>query len=175
MKNQVNLLASIGLAIGAIFGMSGLLFTSPITQLCLFVISGVGFTAGLSLLAVKFLREQNDLLATGFLLFAIGEAISTLNAAADEATSLSAFAGCMLFYAVGFALVCFPPKFVTWTRITGLLSALIFLIAATRFYLGYGIDTSDTLPGIGYGLLTITIAGWIVFLLKERAALKTNS
>ena len=175
MQTQINLIAAIGLAIGAFFGMSGLFFTTPTVQLCVFVISGVGFTTGLALLAVKFLREQQDLLATGFLLFAIGEAISTLSAAAEEKTGTAAFAGCMLFYFVGFMFICLTPIFPLWTRITGILSALIFLTAASRFYLGFGIDTADTLPGLAYGLLTITIVGWIVYLLKERTELKKIS
>jgi hypothetical protein len=168
MKNHINIIASFGLAIGAIFGMSGLVFAEPVTQLCLFVISGVGLATGVGLLAVKFMREENDLIATGFLLFAIGEAISTLNAAGDEESAVSAFAGCMLFYVVGFLLISVPARFPNWVRITGLAAAIPFLVAAARFYLGQGLDTSDTLPGIGYSLLTITIIGWIVTLLQER-------
>ena len=71
--------------------------------------------------------------------------------------------------------ICLTPIFPLWTRITGILSALIFLTAASRFYLGFGIDTADTLPGLAYGLLTITIVGWIVYLLKERTELKKIS
>jgi hypothetical protein len=176
MNANINLIASIGLAIGALFGMSGLAFTSPVAQLCLFVISGVGFTVGLTLLVVKFLWEKDEFLATGFLLFAMGETISTLNAAADEQTAASSFAGCMLFYVTGFLFICLRPTFPLWTRITGLLSATIFLAAAIRFYLGYGISTADTLPGIGYGLLTLTLIGWITYLLRERSeSFKTSA
>ncbi len=174
MKTQSNLIASIGLGIGVILGMSGLAFTAPTTQLCLFVISGIGFTTGLALLAFKFSKEKQEILATGFLLFAIGEAISTLNAAADEKTANAAFAGCMLFYFVGYLFICLTPKFPLWTRISGMASALIFVVAASRFYLGYGINSADTLPGIGYGLLTLTIVGWIVYLLRERPILTSE-
>lgn len=161
-----NLIASIGLAAGALFGMSGQVFTEPVTQTCLFVISGAAFTMGLVLLTFKYLRQKNDIVAAGFLLFSIGEAISTAATAADEKTALSAFAACMLFYIMGFLLVCLPATFPNWVRITGLVSATLFAIASTKFYLGYGIHYNDALAGIGYGLLTITIIGWIISLLK---------
>jgi hypothetical protein len=170
MKNQLNLLASIGLATGAIFGMSGMFFPDPTIQLCLFVISGMGLLTGMILLFVKFLREQNDLVAAGFLIFAIGESVSTGAAAGDEMTGKAAFAACMLFYVVGFLLICLPAQFPIWVRLTGLASAIPFLIAASRFFIGYGIDSSDTLPGIGYGLLTLTIVGWILYLMREKKA-----
>ena len=170
MKNQINVLASVGLAIGAIFGLSGMFFTAPTTQLCLFVISGMGLTMGLVLLAMKSLREKNDIVAAGFLLFAIGEAISTGGAAADEKTGEATFAACMLFYVVGFLLILIPARFPVWVRITGLAAAVPFLIAASRSFLGYGLSSADTLPGIGYGLLVLTIIGWIATLLREKEA-----
>lgn len=173
MNRNINVIASIGLATGALFGMSGIAFSNPTIQIILFVISGWGFTTGLALLAIKFLREKSDLIACGFFLFAIGEAVSTLTAAADEKTSASAFAGCMLFYTVGFLLILFNKKFALWTRITGLTSALLFFIAASRFYLGYGISSNDTLPGIAYGLLTVTLIGFILYLVKEQPTKET--
>jgi hypothetical protein len=174
MNHKTNLLASIGLAIGAVFGLSGMFFTAPTTQLVLFVISGIGLTMGMVLLSIKFIRENKDAPAAGFLLFAIGEAISTGGAAADAQTAESTFACCMLFYVVGLVLICTPKQFPAWVRIAGLASAVPFFLAAARKYLGYGLDSADTLPGIGYGLLILTIIGWIVALLRERGPLESR-
>ena len=168
MKKRTNHLASIGLAIGAVFGLSGLFFTEPVTQTCLFVISGVGLSAGLALLSVKFLRENDDCLAAGFMLFSIGEAILTCNTPAEESTADASFACGMLFYVVAFILISLSKRFPLWLRLTGLAAAIPFSIAAARFLLGYGIDSSDTFPGMGYGLLTLCIVGWIITLLREK-------
>ena len=167
MNTQVNRPASIGLAIGVIFGMSGIPFTDPTISTILFNISGVGLTTGVALLAMRYLSEQKLFLATGFLLFAIGECALTLSAASDKATADSAFAGCMLFYFIGYLLIISRKYFPLWTRITALISALVFLVTASRFYLGYGISPQDPLPGMAYGFLSITLLGWIIFLTKE--------
>ncbi|MCB0667245.1 MAG: hypothetical protein KDC80_15565 [Saprospiraceae bacterium] len=162
MNTKRNVIAAIGLGIGVVFGMSGLAFDNPRTQLIFWVISGVGFTTGLALMAVKYLQQGKDLAAAGFLLFSIAECISTLTAAAEKATSDATFAGCMLFYTVGFFFICLPNRYAMWIRITGIISASLFLVAACRFYLGYGISPNDTLPGIAYGFLTVTILGFIL-------------
>lgn len=167
MNTKRNVLAAIGLGIGVVFGMSGLAFDNPRTQLIFWVISGVGFTTGLALMAIKYLKQGKDLAATGFLLFSIAECISTLTAAAEKATSDATFAGCMLFYTVGFLFICLPNRYAIWIRFTGIISASLFLVAACRFYLGYGISPNDTLPGLAYGLLTTTILGFIWDLRKE--------
>ncbi len=168
MNSNTHFIAMIGLAIGALFGMSGLVFTSPLVQTALFVFSGVGLSLGLLLLSRMFLKQGEEFTGMGFLVFGIGEAVLTMNSAAEEASFDSAFAGCMLFYVLGHILIFIPRQFPTWMRITGLLSATFFLSAAVRYYAGFGIDTADPLPGIGYGFLVITIIGWITYLARER-------
>ena len=169
MNRNQNIIASIGLAIGAILGMSGSIFTDPEhLQISLYEISTVALTTACAVLAIKFLRSNNDWLATGFLLFAIGEAVMSGGTAAGQVAGQPSFAAGMALYVPSLLLISIPKGFPLWTRITGILASVPFLIAASKIFLGDQVLSTSLFPGIGYGLLTITIVGWIWTLVREK-------
>lgn len=168
MNRNINLLAAIGLAIGAGFGMSGSFVSDPVTQIVLYEISSVGLTAACVLLGIKFLRDQQDIIAAGFLLFAIAEAVMTAGAALGQVGGQPSFGAGMALYVPSFLLISIPKGFQLWNRITGIAAAIPFAIGASKIFLGELVPSTSALPGAGYGLLTITIIGWIITLLRER-------
>ncbi len=176
MNKKLNLIASVGLAIGAFFGMAGSIFTSPVLQILLYEISSVGLTAGSILLAVKFLQQKNDFLSSGFLLLAIAEAVMSAGAAAGQVDSQPSFAAGMALYVPAFLLIGFAKGFPVWTRVTIVTAAVPFLIAASIIFSGGQVLSTSAFPGAGYGLLTVTIVGWIIFLIREnKSQLQANS
>ena len=166
---KLNSVASIGLAIGVVFGMAGQAFTDPNIQVCLYNLSGLGLTMGVALLAVKYIIRKEEFVGTGFLLFAIAEGCLTEANGADETSAASAFAACLLFYFVALCLINSSKLFPIWVRVVGFCASIPFAIAGTKYFLGYGIGPEETLPGIGYGLLSLTIIGWIIVLLREKS------
>jgi hypothetical protein len=99
MNQKPNNLASLGLALGAIFGTSGSIFTEPVLQIVQYQISSIGLTVACVLLTMKFLREGKDFIAAGFLVFAIGEAVMTSGAASGPVGGQASFgAGMALYY-----------------------------------------------------------------------------
>ena len=68
----VRILASIGLAVGAVFGMAGTFATSPVLRGIAWGIDGVGLVMAAALLTLTFFRRGQDLVASGFLVFAVG-------------------------------------------------------------------------------------------------------
>ncbi len=167
MNRTANILASIGLAIGALFGVSGSIFTQPIAQIALYQISSVALTAACALLTLKYLRDNKDYIATGFLLFAIAEAVMTAGAALGQVGGQPSFAAGMALYVPAFLFISIPRGFPLWSRLTGIAATIPFCIAASKIYLGGQALSTSVFPGAGYGLLTITIIGWILTLLRE--------
>jgi uncharacterized membrane protein YhhN len=164
MKKSEKILASVGLGMGAVFGVLGSVFSDPLVlQTALYEISSIGLTTAAAFLAVKFMREQKDFIAAGFLLLAIGEAIMTIG-------GQDAFAAGMALYIPAFLLISIPKHFPLVVRITGVAASIPFAIAVIKMYMGEEIPSTSPLPGAGYGLLTLTIIGWIWTIMQKSKA-----
>ncbi|MCB0634765.1 MAG: hypothetical protein R2824_03365 [Saprospiraceae bacterium] len=170
MKPIQNLIASAGLAIGAVFGIAGSIFSAPITQIVLYEISSIGLTAGCALLAVKFIRDSKDYLATGFLLLAIAEAVMSSASSLGQVGGQPSFGAGMALYVPAFLFISMPKNFPIWARIANLAACVPFGIAAATIFFGGEVPSTSALPGAGYGLLVVSIIGWILTLLKERSS-----
>jgi hypothetical protein len=157
----------VGLAMGALFGVAGSFFTSPVLQIILYEISTVGLTAASALLCIKFLRQKNDLLASGFLLLAIAEAVMSAGATAGQVDGQPSFAAGMALYVPAFLIIGFTNGFPVWTRFTIVAAVIPFLIAASIIFSGGLVLSTSAFPGAGYGFLTLTIIGWVIFLIRE--------
>jgi hypothetical protein len=70
MKSPVNVVALIGLTLGAVFGLAGTLVTEPNLRAASWGLDAVGLVVATALLALKFFRAGNDIVAAGFLVFA---------------------------------------------------------------------------------------------------------
>ena len=79
MQSKINVIAAVGLALGGALGMAGALATQQNVQAILWAIDGAGLVMATPLLAIKYFRTGNDVVAGGFLVFAIGESIIMLS------------------------------------------------------------------------------------------------
>ena len=112
MHSSINVIAAIGLALGGAFGLAGAMVTQQNAQGILWAIDGAGLVMAASLLAIKYLRTGNDLVAGGFLVFAIGEGAILLSApAAGFAGSIPAFAAGTALWGTSLLLVSIPKLF----------------------------------------------------------------
>jgi len=92
MKNPMTVVAAFGLALGGVFGMIGTVVTQRNLQAASWGIDGVGLVVATALLALKFFRRGNDVVAAGFLVFAIGEGVMLSGTATTLAGSVPSFA-----------------------------------------------------------------------------------
>ena len=90
--NPLNMVAIIGLTLGVIFGVAGTLVTQSNLRNASWGLDGLGLAMATSLLALKFLKKGNEVVAGGFLVFAIGEAVMLSGVAAGLTGSVPAFA-----------------------------------------------------------------------------------
>jgi hypothetical protein len=168
-KTPLDILAAIGFAFGATLGMAGSFIAQPNLQALLWAIDGTGLVMAAALLALKYFRAGYDLVAAGFLVFAIAEAVLMSGTAAGPAASVSAFAAGTALWALALVLISVPRQFELPVRLLGLASAVLFASTAARIYSGEQLLPSSTpLPFYAYPVLVMTLIGWIWSLLHER-------
>src|SRR5262250_2946681 len=133
MHRSINVIAVVGLVLGGALGMAGAMVTQPTVQGMLWAIDGTGLVMASAMLAVKYLRTGNDVVAGGFLVFAIGEGVILLSApSAGLAGSIPAFAAGTALWATALLLISAPKLFTMPIRILGIVSAVLFIVTAAR-------------------------------------------
>jgi|SRR5579859_6020674 len=169
MDRSINVTAAVGLALGGALGMAGAMVTQQNVQAILWAIDGSGLVMAAALLAIKYFRTSNDVVAGGFLVFAIGEGVIMLSGpAAALPGSVAAFAAGTALWGTALLLISIPRLFAVPIRILGIVSAVLFIVTAARIFWGEQLQpTSAPLPTYAYPLLVATFAGWIWTLWRE--------
>jgi len=170
MRSSINAIAVIGLALGGALGLAGAMVPQPNIQAVLWAIDASGLVMAAAVLALKYFRAGNDIVAAGFFIFAIGEGVLLSGTAAGPAGSIPAFAAGTALWATALLLISVPKLFALPIRVLGLASAILFAITTMRIFWGEQLlPTATPLPTYAYPLLVATIIGWIWTLLRERA------
>jgi hypothetical protein len=166
-RRSLDLVAAIGLGVGAVFGLAGTLVASAPVRQTFWGIDGVGLIVATALLTMRFLRSGDDCVAAGFLVFAIGESLLVSGTAAGLEGSVPSFAGGVALWAAALLLISVPTAFAMWVRLVGVLAAALFAVVAVRIFWGEPLlATSRPLPFFAYPFLVLTFVGWIVALAK---------
>jgi hypothetical protein len=97
-----------GLLVGAAFGLAGTFAASPTLQATLWAIDSVGLVLATTLLAIKYARAGADLVAGGFLVFAMGESVLFSGTAAGPSGSVPAFAAGVALWAAALTMISAP-------------------------------------------------------------------
>jgi hypothetical protein len=170
MHRSIDVIAAAGLALGGALGLAGAMVTQQNVQAMLWAIDGAGLVMASAMLAIKYLRTGNDVVAGGFLVFAIGEGVILLSGpAAGLSGSIPAFAAGTALWGTALFLISVPNLYAVPIRILGIVSALLFIVTAARIFWGEQLQpTSTPLPTYAYPVLVATFAGWIWTLWHER-------
>ena len=171
----LRVLASIGLGVGGALGMAGTFAPASLRGLA-WGIDGIALVMACPLLTLRCFRMGQEIVAAGFLVFAIGESLLLSGAAMDLAQSAPSFGGGVGLWAAGLALISVPRVFPMVVRLLGLAAALLFAATACRIFAGVQITAlSQPLPFFAYPVLVTTFVGWIVTILRDRAAVARPS
>ncbi len=109
-----------------------------------------------ALLALKYFRTGHDLVAAGFLVFAIAEAVMLSGMTAGPVASVPSFAAGTALWAVALLLSAPRGNSRRAVRLMGLASALLFAIVSTRIFWGEQLlPTSAPLPFYAYPSLSL--------------------
>jgi hypothetical protein len=167
-KNPINIIAAIGLGLGAVCGMAGTFVAQPALQAVLWAIDGAGLVMAAAILSLKYFRVGQDIVAAGFMVFAIAEAVIMSGTAAGPAASVPSFAAGTALWATALLLISIPKKFAMPVRLSGVVSAFLFSIVAAKIFRGEQVlPTSAPLPFYAYPFLVMTFVGWIWSVLRE--------
>ena len=137
-------------------------------QAAFWAVDGVGLVMATALLALRFFRTGNDVVAAGFLVFTIGESVMLAGTAESLAGSVPSFAAGSALWSAALILTSVPKVFAIWIRLVGAIGAILFAITAARIFWGEQVlPTTSPLPFFAYPFLVLTFAGWIWTLLKR--------
>jgi hypothetical protein len=160
-------LASVGLAVGGAFGLAGTFAPSASLRGLAWGIDGVALVMASALLTLRFYSRNQDVVASGFLVFAVGEGIVVSGAAMDLGASVPSFGAGTGLWAVALALISAPRAFPLIVRLLGLGTSVLFAATATQIFMGAQIlPTSSPLPFFAYPFFVATFVGWIVTLVR---------
>lgn len=143
---------------------------TPHVQAGLWAIDSVALVVATSLLTLKYYRAGADIVAAGFLVFAIGEGVLLSGTAAGPTASVPAFAAGTALWSAALVLISAPRRLKPWLRVLGSGTACLFAVTAGRIYAGKALlPTSSPLPFFAYPFLVATLLGWAWTLLKEES------
>src|SRR6266540_5285044 len=108
---HLRVLAAIGLAVGGVLGMAGTFARSASLRGLAWGIDGVALVMASVLLTLRFYRKDQDIVASGFLIFAVGEGTVLSGAATNLAASVPSFGAGTGMWAVALALISVPCAF----------------------------------------------------------------
>jgi hypothetical protein len=161
MKKTVKGLVLAGLALGAALGMAGTLVAADNVRAVLWAIDGTALVMATVLLALESFRDGKDLVAAGFLVYAMGEAVMLGGTAGSLTASVPAFAAGTALWAAGLAMTSVPKEFALWGRAAGCVAAVLFATVSLRIFWGDGLTPiARPLPYFAYPFLVLTFVGW---------------
>ncbi|MBZ9893419.1 hypothetical protein LB545_03615 [Mesorhizobium sp. BR1-1-6] len=135
MRTTLDIVASLGLAIGGVFGLAGTFVASAPLRETLWAIDGVALVVAAALLTMKYQRLGNDCVAAGFLTFLAGESLLLAGNATGLEASVPSYVGGITLWAAALVLVSAQKTFALWMRLTAVVAAW-----------GRGADAADLLP-----------------------------
>jgi hypothetical protein len=173
---QLRVIASTGLILGGVLGLAGTFAPSASLRGLAWGLDGVGLIVASAVLLVYYFRHGHDLVAAGFLVFAVGEGLILSGAALDPVASVPSFGAGASLWAAALALISLPRVFPALVRGLGLIAAALFAVVALLVFAGQVLSPLATpLPFYAYPFLVATLFGWAWVLLKARAPVRPGS
>ena len=72
-----------------------------------------------------------------------------------------------MLYAPALLLIALSSWAPRWVRLSGAVAAIPFAVHALAYFGGASVATDGPIAAVGYTLLTLTVVGWIVTVLRE--------
>jgi hypothetical protein len=160
-NRDARLIAPSGLVIGAVLGMAGTFVPSASLRGLLWGLDGIALVVATALLTIHHFRRGNDLVAAGFLVFVVGEALILAGAAMDLEASAPLFGAGVGLWAASLTLVSAPNVMPSWLRLVAAIAALLFATVAVQIFMGRALTPlSQPLPFFAYPFLAAALFGW---------------
>ena len=160
-EQSSRLISSGGLVLGSVLGMAGTFVPSASVRGLLWGLDGTALVVAAALLTIHYFRKGNDVVAAGFLVFMVGQALILSSAAMDLAASAPVLGAGAILWAASLLLLSAPKVAALWVRIVGVIAGILFLVVAIRLFMGGALTAlSQPLPFFAYPFLVATLLGW---------------
>ena len=168
-EKPIHYIAATGFLIGCVLGMIGAVVPSDIARNVLWAIDSCGLILAAALLALYLSKKGFDIIAAGFFVFAIAESIIFFSCAGNINESIPALGTGMCLWALSIAVVSSQKLFPLFVRCTGIISAILFAIAAFLIFTGHPVNAlARPLPFFAYPFYAATLVGWAWTLLYRK-------
>jgi len=165
--------ASTGLFIGGILGMAGSFAADNSLRSLAWSIDGMALILATTLLTIFYFRKGWDVIAAGFLIFAIGQSLILSASGIDFAEHTTAFGAGTGLWAVALWVISSQKLFPIIIRAAGVLAGVLFSVVAIQVFTGQPVNAlAKPLPFFAYPIFVITIFGWAWTLLRNRVEVK---
>lgn len=166
--NRVNAyIIAVSLAIGVALGLVGSFLPEGAPLKTSYAVSGIGLIVGWMLLAARQARVAQDRVAAGLAIMALGEGVLFAGVSFGADVQTGVFGGSAALYFAGLLLVCLSAVFPLWTRVAGVIAAVLFITVALQVYAGQQVVVNSSPVAIGaYTLLSAVNIGWIITVLR---------
>lgn len=164
-NNKLSTVAAVCLVVGGVLGMVGS-FVSPAVRGIAWGLDGTALVIGAALLAVHYLKRNNELLAAAFLVFVAGQTLVDAGSAMSLVASTPTFGAGVGLWAAALVMIGVSSTIPVFIRITAVIAAVMFAITAIQIFGGTALTPlSKPLPFDAYPVLVITLFGlaWIHF------------
>ena len=160
-QHPPRIVAAAALVVGALLGMTGTFVTSAEIRSLAWGIDGALLVVASALLTAHHLRQGQEQLAAGFLVFMGGETLVVSSAAVELVASTPTFAAGAALWSAGMLLVSAPPVQPMFVRVTGVIAATLLGATAVAMFAGASLTPlSRPLPFFAYPFLALTLFGW---------------
>jgi len=160
--------ASIGLLIGAAFGMFGSFVSSASLRGLAWGIDGIGLILASGLLTIYYFRKGLDMTAGGFLIFAIGQSLVLSSSGMNVDEYDYSFGAGTGLWATSLIVIGFQKTYRAIVRIAGLIAAVLFAIVSVQILATQPVNAlTRPLPFYAYPIFVVAILGWAWTLIRH--------
>jgi hypothetical protein len=169
MKVKPIIITSVtGLLLGCVLGVIGSFVPFDRVRNILWAIDSAGLILAGALLTIYYFRNGYDMVAGGFLIFAIAETIVFSSCATNLDNNISSFGVGTFLWAVSITLLSLQKVFPLLVRCTGLIAAVLFAIVSFQIFTGRPVNAlAKPLPFFAYPFFAATLLGWVWTLIRK--------
>ncbi len=162
--------AASGLVIGAVLGMVGSIFPSDSFRNIMWGVGSASLILSALLLTMFYFRKSWDVVAAGFLAYAIAEAVVFSSCATSIENNIGTLGAGVFLWSLSIGVLSLQNVFPLFVRITGIIAAVLFAVSALRVFTGDNLTAlSKPLPFLAYPFFAATLIGWAWTILKRHS------
>jgi hypothetical protein len=159
-----------GLTAGSLLGMIGSIIPSDIFRNITWGLGSASLILAALLLTMFYFRKGWDLVAAGFLAYAIAESVVFASSATSLEDNIGTLGAGTFLWALSIAVLSLQKVFPLFVRITGMIASVLFAVFALRIFSGDSLNAlSKPLP-----FFAMTLVGWAWTLLRRHAQPEKN-